>query len=272
MPAPFDKRFKLLTDDDPRAALAAFGGIPLDAEIDVEPVDRELNLPTLKVDNLYRCRQNGFEFLIHFEAVSRYRPSVIDHQVDYIRASVSKYRLPCRSYMLLLTEGGVPDRFPRFIDCAYGDYQARIRLRPVRLWRIPAARILRLGRLALYPWIPLMKASPEEIEEAARRLRGAGDRTLMESMFVLGGLRYGKKELFVERLKAMTTEEIFQDTYFYQEAMEKGERKILTRLLLARFGPLPAGASEKIAAAGIESLEAWGVQLLTANSLEESLR
>lgn len=91
-------------------------------------------------------------------------------------------------------------------------------------------------------------------------------------MFVLGGLRYGKKELFVERLKAMTTEEIFQDTFFYQEALEKGERKILTRQLLARFGPLPAGASEKIAAAGIESLEAWGVQLLTANSLEESLR
>ena len=47
---------------------------------------------------------------------------------------------------------------------------------------------------------------------------------------------------------------------------------MLTRLLTARFGPLPAAVSEKIAAAGIESLEAWSVQLLTANSLEESFR
>ena len=117
MPVPFDHSFKLLTDDDPRAALAACAEIPLDAEIDVAPVDRELNLPTLKVDNLYRCRQNAVEFLIHFEAVSRYRPSALDRQVDYVRANVSNYKLPCRSYMLLLTEGGVPDRFPRFIEC-----------------------------------------------------------------------------------------------------------------------------------------------------------
>ena len=125
-----------------------------------------------------------------------------------------------------------------------------------------------------------MKASPEEIEEAARRIIGAGDPTMLESMSVLGGLRYGKKEVFAERLAKMTTEEIFQDTYIYQEALEKGEakglakgeRQMLTRQVTARFGPLPAWASAKIAAAGIESLEAWSVQLLTANSLEESLR
>ena len=102
MPIPFDHKFKLLTDDDPRAALAAFAGIPLDAVIDVETVDRELNLSTLHVDNLYRCRQDGVEFLIHFEAVTRYRSSVIDHQADYVRAIVFKYKLPFRSYLLLL--------------------------------------------------------------------------------------------------------------------------------------------------------------------------
>ena len=115
--------------------------------------------------------------------------SALDRQVNYVLAIVSNYKLPCRSYMLLLTEGGVPERFPRFIECGYGDYQARVRLRPVRLWRMPAARILRLGRLALYPWIPLMNASPEEIEEAARRLIGACDRMLLDRMFVLGVLR-----------------------------------------------------------------------------------
>ena len=52
---------------------------------------------------------------------------------------------------------------------------------------------------------------------------------------------------------------------------ESGERQKPTRRLTAHFGPLPAWASEKIAAAGIESMEAWGVKRLTAKSLEEAL-
>ena len=276
MPVPFDHSFKILTDDDPRAALAAFAGIPLDANIDVEPVDRELNLSTLRVDNLYRCRQNGFEFLVHFEAVSRFRTSALDRHADYVPAIVFKYKLPCRSFMLLLTEEGVPDSFPRYIYSRYGDYRARVRLRPVRLWQMSAASILQLDRLALYPWIPLMNASPEEIEQSARRVIGTGDRKLLELRSVLGGLRYGKKEVFAERLATMTSEEIVQDSYFYQSALAKGEakgeRQMLSRLLTARFGPLPAWAAEKIASAGIELLEDWSVKLLTAKSLEEFLR
>ena len=112
MPVPFDHSFKLLTDDDPRAALAAFANIPLDAEIEDEPAGRELNLANLKVDNFYRCRRKGAEFIIHFEAMSRYRKSALDRQADYVRAIVFKCKLPCRSYMLLLTEGGVPESFP----------------------------------------------------------------------------------------------------------------------------------------------------------------
>ena len=57
-----------------------------------------------------------------------------------------------------------------------------------------------------------------------------------------------------------------------RKGREEGERQMLTRLLTTRFGPLPAAVSDKIAAAGIEPLEAWSVQLLTAKSLEESLR
>lgn len=57
-----------------------------------------------------------------------------------------------------------------------------------------------------------------------------------------------------------------------RKGRQEGERQMLTRLLTTRFGPLPAAVSDKIAAVGIESLEAWSVQLLNANSLEESFR
>ncbi len=57
-----------------------------------------------------------------------------------------------------------------------------------------------------------------------------------------------------------------------RKGRQEGERQMLTRLLTARFGPLQSAVSDKIAAVGIESLEAWSVQLLNANSLEESFR
>ena len=49
--------------------MAAFAGIPLEVEMEARAGGHKLNLPTLRLVNLYRCRQDGFEFLIHFEGV-----------------------------------------------------------------------------------------------------------------------------------------------------------------------------------------------------------
>ena len=148
-----------------------------------------------------------------------------------------------------------------------------------------------------------MNASLEEIGEAARRVLSAGEGKLFDRMNVLDALRYGTKELFAERFLAVTTEEILRDSPHYELAVkmaetrgvpiavawrvvldgaedeliaevmgkEIGERQKLTRRLTVRFGPLPVWASEKIAAAGTEFMEPWGVKLPTAKSLEESL-
>jgi hypothetical protein len=279
VPVPYDHSFKLLTDDDPRGAMAAFAGIPLDADIEVQAVDRELNLTTLRVDNLYRCRQAGTEFLIHFEAVSRYRHEVLDRQADYVRAIIAKYKLPCRSYLLLLTEGGVPKRLPRFLECRYGDYNSQIRLRAVRLWKIPARRILAMGRPALLPWTALMSSSPAEFAESYRRLIATGNRSLPDQMMLLRGLRYGKKEMFEEVLANMTMEEILKDSSVYQWLMEEGEKvgaqrtlqHTLSQLLATKFGPLPSWAAERIAIADSPTLNRWTLRVLTATSVEDCL-
>jgi len=251
---PFDHTFKLLSDDDPRAAMAAFAGIPLDVEMEVRPLDRELNVTTLRVDHLYRCRQGAEEFLIHFEAVSRYRGEVLDRQVDYLRAIISKYKLPRR------------------VELAYGDYSSQVRLRTVRLWRIPARRVLAMGRPALLPWTALAAATPADLATAARRLVVEGNRALALQMALLMGLRYGKKEVFEQRLERMTTEEILEDSYFYHWIIEKGERKLITRLLTSRFGELPAWAVQRLKDAEDETLTRYGDQLLTATTLEDALR
>ncbi len=57
-----------------------------------------------------------------------------------------------------------------------------------------------------------------------------------------------------------------------QEGRQEGEAAFLTRLLERRFGPLPAWASERIAAADTNALEEWGLRVLESGSLDEILQ
>lgn len=281
MAKPYDQAFKLLTEDDPRATLALVAGIPLTAKLDVELLDRELNVPALQVDTLYRCRTVDSEFLIHIEAVTRFRAAALDRQFDYVQAIVGKYRMACRSYLLLLTEKGVPRVLPRTIRRVHGDYDATVRLRAVRVWRIPAARILRLGSAQLLAWVPLLRATADEMEEAMRRLDVADENALRTRLFLLGGLRYGSKEAFLQRLDQMIfTEEILKESSTYQYLIEKGRvvgrlemrREDLVKLLTRRFGPLSAATQRKLDAAPIEKLDRWFDRALDAATLKDALK
>ncbi|NGZ07526.1 MAG: DUF4351 domain-containing protein, partial [Magnetococcales bacterium] len=50
---------------------------------------------------------------------------------------------------------------------------------------------------------------------------------------------------------------------------QRGEAKVLTRLLQRRFGPLPDWAQEQISQADSRLLEAWSIQILDAQTLDE---
>jgi hypothetical protein len=274
---PYDQAFKLLTEEDPRATLALFAGIPLSVAMEVRVLDREVNLSALQVDNLYRCRTADAEFLVHIEAVTRFRTAALERQFDYVQAIVTKYRLACRSYLVLLTEKGVPGALPRTIRRVHGDFEATLRLRAVRLWRIPAARILRLESAQLLPWVPLMRASTEEMEEAMRRLDAVDENALRTRLFLLGGLRYGSKEAFLQRLDQMiVSEEILKESSTYQYLIEKGRvagrREDLVKLLTRRFGPLSTATQRKLDAAPIEKLDRWFDRALDAASLKDALK
>lgn len=46
---------------------------------------------------------------------------------------------------------------------------------------------------------------------------------------------------------------------------------MLQRLLVRRFGPLPAGVVARIAAATVEEIETWGYRVLEARILDEEV-
>jgi hypothetical protein len=75
MPKPYDRLFKSLAEGDPRGLLHLFGSLPLDAEAEVQALEREQNLPLLSVDHAYVIRTPQREWLAHFEVQTRYNPT-----------------------------------------------------------------------------------------------------------------------------------------------------------------------------------------------------
>ena len=55
------------------------------------------------------------------------------------------------------------------------------------------------------------------------------------------------------------------------EGKLEGRAELITRQLTLRFGPLPEAALARIAAAGIDELDAIGERVLTAATLVEAL-
>lgn len=53
---PYDRAFKLLAETEPRALLHLFAGIPIDADVQVRELERELGPPAVYLDHLYEVR------------------------------------------------------------------------------------------------------------------------------------------------------------------------------------------------------------------------
>ena len=58
----------------------------------------------------------------------------------------------------------------------------------------------------------------------------------------------------------------------HNEGLQRGEARILTALLRLRFGDLPAAIQQRIEAADADTLLRWSERVLTAQSLDDTLK
>lgn len=75
-----------------------------------------------------------------------------------------------------------------------------------------------------------------------------------------------EKDMLAENWKYLGEKERLEGR---QEGQLDGERRVLERLLTRRFGELPGWATERLASATGEQLEAWADEILVADSLDE---
>ncbi|MGH9722429.1 MAG: hypothetical protein ACRD8O_19635 [Bryobacteraceae bacterium] len=257
MNQPFDQAVKLFAEDDPRGFLYLFAGVPLDAPVSIEPVERELQVQPIHADHAYLVTEEQRQWICHFEAQTRYRSDVPDRLARYGTMLWLVHNKPVETTLVLLAEEYAPRVVPEEHTVDAGGLLLRVRFRVVKLWEMDAARALESGRPSLLPWVMAMRASDEQIGEAARRLKRTRDNSLMTESLTLARLRYDKSnpDWLLERLSEMllseqAIEDLIEISGFCQYVKDLGEkegclkeiRRVIRRVAARRFpnlGDLP---------------------------------
>jgi hypothetical protein len=115
------------------------------------------------------------------------------------------------------------------------------------------------------------------VTEIVRRIAGLDPMNrdaALDQLIVLSGLR-GLEKTVEEEIRNMPILNDIMDHKVlgreYKRGWADGEMRMLRRQLEKRFGPIPAWAEERLGGRSAEDLEALGIRLLEAPSLEELL-
>lgn len=247
---PYDQAFKFLAEQDAESLLVLLGYLQSGERAEIEVLPRELRAAAILPDQPYRVLTAREHSIVHVEAQTYFDKSMLARIGEYgVRLWIS-YRLPIRSYVLLLTKRGLPKglRTQGVIDA--GDIQIKVRYRLIKLWEILARKVLAMNRVNLLPFVPLMRGGREELETGAQRLSQVPDESRRSEMgmhfLMLGGLRYNRVDL-LELIggKSMIPLEQLKESSFYQFVAEEGRledaREMLRMLAAKRFPGLKLG-------------------------------
>ncbi|MFN7924743.1 MAG: hypothetical protein U0Q16_31865 [Bryobacteraceae bacterium] len=224
----FDISFKALAERSPHRIIRVIGHHRIGSDAVVVPVDREVAVPLKSVDQAFVVEDKGERWVEHFEAEvglsAEDRRAIVD-RADLLRM---KSGLPVWTTVVLMSRHRGPARPPRTLRSRDGSLTVTLRPRWVKLWEIPAAKLVEDDVQAL-PWVAALRARPGEVEAAIERIKAVRDSELRgrlsAEMTALSHLQYGKDEVAILRKKfqMVTSKQIFDSTPLAEEAIEYGK-------------------------------------------------
>lgn len=274
------------------------GRLPLEAEAEVHPLQREITREPVHVDSGFLVRQGEATWIEHIEGFAQYKRDDADRIAHYAMELAVAYRVPVFSTAVLMFERHDRTDAPEVGRVAYGSLRLEYPVRLLRLWQIPGQRLVELRRPNLIPWVPLLESPPEVCSAATRILDGRQYPDETGMFLFLGELRYGEEvwRQVLERGFRMVPEELLEQTSYYrkwthraktlglEEGLEKGlerglekgrleggleARRNIAKLILAqRFPALSAEAYRLDAAADDASLDQFILHLSLAPDAE----
>lgn len=227
MAQPYDRNYKLFGQSDLRGLLYLFGRIPLDADVVIEPVPKELILPGLLIaDDAFLIRQGDRKGILHLEAELRWHKGIPRDMGRYAQTLDLRLELPVRSILVLLTKQSAPEPVPDTYAFERGAMEFRFRYEALKLWEMDGAEVVDMGRPRLMPWALLMNTPKAKARKAGEMVEATMDRELGAQFVTFGtlGKRYDRVELLemLGRLQPMLLrDEILEQSGFVQHFQKK---------------------------------------------------
>ena len=227
---PYDRVFKSLADTEQRGMLFLFAGVPIDADVEVLQLERELGPPAIFVDHLYEVRAPDGVRYVHLEFQNKVTPALPGRLLRYaIYRYLCDAAAPLDSILVLPVPHAAATRVPEHAQVKVGRLEMTYGYSVVRLWELDPALIFELNRPALLPLITLARASDRDLERAAEEIVRERNVDLASVFATLGGLRYDRKRLtdLLEKkmIKEFLTPELMRESSFLKPLIEEWEKE-----------------------------------------------
>jgi predicted transposase YdaD len=240
--------------------------------IGCEVLDGQFHYVSRETDTLVLARSNSLgKFLALFEFQTRYSTKMPRRMRSYAALAEEKFELPV--YPILINILPYYSEIPPFYESDFAGLTARQDYKVINLWQISAEEVLNQQLTALVPFVPTMQGSNEALIEKAkaslvlnqelRITRRADELNFALALFteaVFG-------EEMTRRIFGGKMIEIIAETSLYKEIIGRGleaglqqgreeeSHKLLTKLLIKRFGSVDSETQTQIRSLSVEKCE-----------------
>ena len=259
----YDIAFKLVLQQWVDLTIREIAGTPIARWLNVE-------LPEVRNTRVDLLGETATGDLIHIELQSTNDPAMPLRMAEYY---LRVFRLFSRfPQQVLVYVGDAPLRMGTELRGPALSYSYRI----VDIRDLDGERLLESPRVgdnivAILTRLPDLRASVHRVRERIAGL-GPGEREVaLERLLILAGLK-NLGRLVDEEARKMPILNDIRDHEVLGEEYKNGARMVLRPQIERRFGAIPPWAAERLLSLSYGELEALGVRLLDANSIEELLR
>lgn len=233
-------------------------------------------------DALIRVRSPTYgEFVVVNEIQLRYDPKMPGRMRAYAGLAYERYGVPIYPVLVNILPPPAGVAIPTRFESEFLGLVARQDYQVINLWEVEAERVLELELLPLLPFVPVLRGGQEVplLRRAVTRLRADPALSELEPLLALFASFVLETE-FVQQIMRWDMV-VLRESPWYREILEEGReqglkegleqarREDLLRVLVRRFGELPAEVEETLQRLDLDQLERLFDLALEVAALDE---
>ena len=248
----------------------------LAAEVsEVEILKPELHLEPIRADAVIFLKVGDKILHLEFQTTPKSKTPLDFRMLDYYTRLKRQYGCEIEQVVIFLQATTSEMVF----NSQYVDTNTIHKYRVIRMWEEEAASLL--ANPALLPLATLAKTdSPENLlTQVAAAVNTIESKKARDNISVctqlLAGLRFNRN-----LLNQLFQEDIMEESWVYQDILQKGEQKgkrrealeLILRMLKRRFGNIPARIEQQLPNLGLTQLEDLAEELLDFSQIDDLVK